>query len=67
MGLPEGWVTAVPRLTRRQKIRLLGNGVVPQQGAYALRLLLDRVPPLFAAADPNVLPGQLDVLSAVTL
>ena len=40
MGLPPGWVTEVPGLTRAQQLRLLGNGVVPQQVAHALRLLL---------------------------
>ncbi|MBB1252896.1 DNA cytosine methyltransferase [Streptomyces sp. OF3] len=42
MGLDQGWVTDVPGLTRTQQLRALGNGVVPQQGAAALRLLLDR-------------------------
>ena len=41
-GLPEGWVTDVPGLTRNTQLKLLGNGVVPQQGALALRLLLER-------------------------
>lgn len=53
MGLPAGHVTAVPGLTRTQQLRALGNGVVPQQGAAALRLLLDRAglyePPEVAA------------------
>jgi DNA (cytosine-5)-methyltransferase 1 len=40
MGLPAGHVTAVPGLSRNAQLRLLGNGVVPQQGAYALRQLL---------------------------
>lgn len=40
MGLPEGWVTDVPDLSRAAQLRLLGNGVVPQQGALAMRLLL---------------------------
>ncbi|SER95645.1 DNA (cytosine-5)-methyltransferase 1 [Lentzea xinjiangensis] len=41
MGLPAGWVTDVPDLSRSQQLRLLGNGVVPQQGEAALlRLLL---------------------------
>jgi DNA (cytosine-5)-methyltransferase 1 len=40
MGLPAGHVTAVPDLTRNQMLRLLGNGVVPHQGAHALRTLL---------------------------
>lgn len=42
MGLPAGHVTAVPGLSRTRQLRALGNGVVPQQGAAALRLLLDR-------------------------
>lgn len=42
MGLPTGHVTAVPGLTRTQQLKALGNGVVPQQAAAALRLLLDR-------------------------
>jgi len=42
MGLPEGHITAVPGLSRNQQLRLGGNGVVPQQGALALRLLLER-------------------------
>lgn len=37
MGLPDGWVTAVPGLTRTQQVKALGNGVVPQQAATALR------------------------------
>lgn len=41
MGLPAGHVTDVPKLTRNEQLRLLGNGVVPQQGAHALRHLLD--------------------------
>lgn len=43
MGLPGGHVTAVPGLEREDQLRALGNGVVPQQGAYAFRLLLERV------------------------
>lgn len=41
MGLPAGWVTGVPGLTRSQQIKALGNGVVPQCAAAALRQLLD--------------------------
>ncbi len=37
MGLPEGWVTDV--LPNRKALRVLGNGVVPQQAGLALRLL----------------------------
>ena len=40
MGLPEGWVTDVPGLSRNAQLKALGNGVVPQQAAMALRLLL---------------------------
>lgn len=43
MGLPEGWVCDVPGLTRNQQLKLLGNGVVPQQAEAALRLLLPRL------------------------
>ena len=42
MGLPAGHVTAVPKLTRNEQLKALGNGVVPQQAAAALRLLADR-------------------------
>lgn len=40
MGLPPGWVTEVPGLTRAQQLKACGNGVVPQQAAAALRHLL---------------------------
>jgi DNA (cytosine-5)-methyltransferase 1 len=43
MGLPAGWVTSVPGLSRAEQIKALGNGVVPQQAAAALRLLLPDV------------------------
>ena len=37
MGLPEGHVTGADLgLTREQQLRLLGNGIVPQQGAAAI-------------------------------
>lgn len=43
MGLPEGHVTGPAiGLTRNQQLRALGNGVVPQQGAMAFRMLLER-------------------------
>jgi DNA (cytosine-5)-methyltransferase 1 len=45
MGLPAGWVTDVPGLSRNQQLHALGNGCVPQQVALALRLLLaDPIP-----------------------
>jgi DNA (cytosine-5)-methyltransferase 1 len=43
MGLPAGWVTDVPSLTRNQQLKILGNGVVPQQAAAALRILRARL------------------------
>jgi hypothetical protein len=45
MGLPEGWVTDPAHdLSRTQQLKAIGNGVCPQQGAAALRLLLERAP-----------------------
>lgn len=41
MMLPDGWVTGLP-LSRAQQLRMLGNGVVPAQAAYAVGGLLDR-------------------------
>ncbi|MFD9334261.1 hypothetical protein ACFWBF_07550 [Streptomyces sp. NPDC060028] len=40
MGLPAGHVTDVPGLSRTAQLKALGNGVVPQQAAHALRSLL---------------------------
>lgn len=37
-GLPEGWVTDTPGITRNEALKALGNGVVPQQALAALRL-----------------------------
>jgi len=39
MGLPEGWVTDLD-LSRSQQLKILGNGVVPQQAYLALQLLV---------------------------
>lgn len=44
MGLPDGWVTDVPGLTRNDQLKVLGNGVVPQQAAAAVGYLLQFVP-----------------------
>jgi len=38
MGLPKGWVTETG-LSRAQQLKMLGNGVVPQQAELALELL----------------------------
>jgi len=40
MGLPDGHVTDVPGISRNAQLKLCGNGVVPQQAAHALRLML---------------------------
>lgn len=44
MCLPEGWVTAVPGLTRSEQIQRLGNGVVPLQAAAAFKHLMSDWP-----------------------
>ena len=49
MGLPQGWVCGIPGLSRTVRLRILGNGVVPRQGAAALRLLIGT-----AAAHPGI-------------
>lgn len=43
MGVPAGWVTDVPALTRSQQLSLLGDGVVPQQMAHGFALGLAEV------------------------
>jgi len=44
MGLPAGWVTGVPGITRNDQLKVLGNGVVPQQAAHAIARLLPFAP-----------------------
>jgi DNA (cytosine-5)-methyltransferase 1 len=41
MGLPDGWVTDTPEITRSQALKILGNGVVPQQAAHAYSALIE--------------------------
>jgi DNA (cytosine-5)-methyltransferase 1 len=42
MGLPDGWVSS--RLEARTRaLKVLGNGVVPQQAAAAVRILIDQL------------------------
>ncbi|MGW6746551.1 DNA cytosine methyltransferase [Streptomyces sp. NPDC055025] len=41
MGLPSGWVTAVDGIPRKEQLRIIGNGVVPQQAHHAYGLLLN--------------------------
>lgn len=42
MGIPQGWVTDCG-IGRNAELKACGNGVVPQQAALALTLLLDGV------------------------
>jgi DNA (cytosine-5)-methyltransferase 1 len=44
MGLPDGWVTGVPGLSRNDHLKAIGNGVVPQQAAIAIELLTVMAP-----------------------
>lgn len=43
MGLPAGHVTDAPGLSRAQQLRLLGNGVVPQQAGAAIEYLAEQM------------------------
>lgn len=42
MGIP-GLVTGVPGISRTRQLAVIGNGVVPQQAAVALRTLISTV------------------------
>ena len=42
MGLPAGWVTGIEGISRNDRLRLLGNGVVPAQAAAAYLTLAQR-------------------------
>ena len=57
MGLPAGWVTDVPGISRNEMLKALGNGVVPQQATAALRYLLQFAPATVLASlrafEPN--------------
>ncbi|WP_405437176.1 DNA cytosine methyltransferase [Streptomyces anulatus] len=44
MGLPAGWVTAVPGIPRKEQLRILGNGVIPRQAHHAYGQLLGATP-----------------------
>jgi DNA (cytosine-5)-methyltransferase 1 len=56
MGLPDGWVTDVPGLTRNQQLTLLGNGVVPQQAVAAYRELLSHFDSSSRITDDTSMP-----------
>lgn len=72
MGFPAEWVTAAHLdLPRTAQLRALGNGVVPAQAAYALRLLLDDLVHLnclscglSAGGTPNTKPNASRPVSA---
>lgn len=40
MGVPEGWITDTPGVSRNDQLKACGNGVIPQQAAAALRDML---------------------------
>jgi DNA (cytosine-5)-methyltransferase 1 len=42
MGLAPGWITG-HGLSRKDEIKMAGNGVVPQQAVFALSMLLERL------------------------
>lgn len=48
--LPEGHVCDVPGLSRAKQLKLLGNGVVPPQAAYAVNHLIGRLAERLVAA-----------------
>jgi DNA (cytosine-5)-methyltransferase 1 len=50
IGAPAGHITAVPDLSRKDQLRAIGNGVVWQQGAHALRVLHARASHSLAVA-----------------
>ena len=53
MGCPDGHITGVPGIPRNAQLKAAGNGVVRQQGAAALRLLLDRSPLTTLSTQPE--------------
>lgn len=59
-GLEPGWVTGLP-LPRTAQLRALGNGVVPQQAAHAIGLLLADLAVLLGAADTGACDERLEL------
>lgn len=47
MGLPAGWVTDID-ISWTQQIKMLGNGVVPQQAYYALEQIMELDTPFYS-------------------
>lgn len=66
MGLPEGWVTGVPGVSRTAQLRMLGNGVVPQQAAHALTILADWAQRPATPPDESDELGTPDMLASLT-
>ncbi|KAB7761208.1 DNA cytosine methyltransferase [Mycolicibacterium mucogenicum] len=65
-GWPAGWVTAVPGITRNDQLRMIGNGVCPQQAEYALYQLIPLaglVLSLAPVCEVCELPGPCDCQS----
>ena len=50
MGLPKGWVTDVG-LSRIQQLKILGNGVVPQQALLALNIIMKDIKAIDTPSD----------------
>lgn len=60
MGLPQGFICDVPGISRNDMAKLAGNGVCPQQGELALRILLNmQEPPVVGGGAPGVPVGRL--------
>jgi len=43
MGWPQGWVSEVPGLSATEGLKIIGNGVVPQQEELALHIMIDDI------------------------
>ena len=55
MGLPDGWVTDVPGISRAEQLKMLGNGCVAQQAARALEILLPALEEVVVRPDGRAL------------
>ena len=59
-GLPAGWVTEVPGLSRNAQLKILGNGVVPQSAALAFAIMLPRAAVLSRSARITGMTDAID-------
>lgn len=67
MGLPDGWATGVAGVTRTNQLKILGNGVVPQQAHLALHLLNGGDMPTVGTAElPRFAPTGDELLPTPT-